>query len=203
MDNTILVFNGKGGVGKTPISFNIAYDLGLSIITNDKSALLGCYKDKTTLSHTLPYQKNTLYDCGGFAAPGILDIARQVDLVIVPVFNEPSALIQTKDTLKQILPIAKNVIVVATRTENKDFDIIKNSIDKHYPSLKFFNLPLIKAFTHSLKKGKSLKTLITTDKIQANWFGDFYISYYKPFFLYILMQLEISDFEDSICLTTK
>jgi tRNA A37 N6-isopentenylltransferase MiaA len=80
---TSLIINTKGSVGKTPISFNLAYDLEMNIITNDKSALIGCYKEKTTLTNSLIFQENTLYDCGGFSAPGILNIVKQVDLIIV------------------------------------------------------------------------------------------------------------------------
>ena len=32
MKNTALVINSKGSVGKTPISFNLAYDLDMNII---------------------------------------------------------------------------------------------------------------------------------------------------------------------------
>ena len=119
MKNTALVINSKGSVGKTPISFNLAYDLDMNIITNDKSALIACYKDRTTLTNQLELMENSLYDCGGFSAPGILNIVEQVNIIIVPVFNDPSSLIQTRDTLKQILPLAKKVVIVTTKTENK------------------------------------------------------------------------------------
>lgn len=174
------ITNSKGSVGKTPIAFNIAKDLEMKIVTNDKSALIGCYKEHTTLTNDLSFETNTLYDCGGFTAPGVLNIVKQVDIVIVPVFNDPSSLIQTKDTLKQILPIAKNVIIVTTKTENNDADTIRNSIDKNFPGLTYFNLPLTKAFKHSLKKGKSIKELVETDKIYDNWFGDYVRNYYEP-----------------------
>jgi cellulose biosynthesis protein BcsQ len=176
---TLLIINTKGSVGKTPISFNLAYDLEMNIITNDKSALIGCYKEKTTLTNSLIFQENTVYDCGGFSAPGILNIVKQVDLIIVPVFNDPSSLIQTRDTLNQILTIAKKVIIITTKTENKDADAIQNNLKKKYPELEYFNLPLTKAFNHSLKKGKSIKKLIETDKVYENWFGDFVQNHYE------------------------
>ena len=160
MKKTILIINSKGSVGKTPISFNLAYDLEMNIITNDKSALIGCYKDKTVLTNNLIFQENTLYDCGGFSAPGILNIVQQVDLVLVPVFNDPSSLMQTKDTLKQILPLAKKIIIITTKTENKDTNTIRNNLDKKYPGLEYFNLPLTRAFNHSLETGKSITSAI-------------------------------------------
>lgn len=191
MIKTALVINTKGSVGKTPISFNIAYDLDMNIVTNDKSALIACYKDRTILTNQFELLENSLYDCGGFSAPGILNIVRQVNIVIIPVFNDPSSLIQTRDTLKQILPLAKKVIVVATKTENKDLITIKNNLDKKYPGLVYFNLPLTKAFNHSLKTGKSIKHLVETDKIYENWFGDFVENSYIPFLNIVKKEMEL------------
>lgn len=191
MIKTALVINTKGSVGKTPISFNIAYDLDMNIVTNDKSALIACYKDRTILTNQFELLENSLYDCGGFSAPGILNIVRQVNIVIIPVFNDPSSLIQTRDTLKQILPLAKKVIVVATKTENKDLITIKNNLDKKYPGLVYFNLPLTKAFNHTLKTGKSIKHLVDTDKIYENWFGDFVENSYIPFLNIVKKEMEL------------
>lgn len=191
MKKTVLIINSKGSVGKTPTSFNLAYDLGMNIITNDKSVLIACYKDKTILTNQFELIENSVYDCGGFSAPGILNIVQQVNIVIVPVFNDPSSLIQTRDTLKQILPIAKKVIIVTTKTENKDADTIKNNLDKKYPGLEYFNLPLTKAFNHTLETGKSIKYLVETDKVYENWFGNFVKNNYIPFLNAIKKELEL------------
>lgn len=191
MKKTVLIINSKGSVGKTPTSFNLAYDLGMNIITNDKSVLIACYKDKTILTNQFELIENSVYDCGGFSAPGILNIVQQVNIVIVPVFNDPSSLIQTRDTLKQILPLAKKVIIVTTKTENKDADTIKNNLDKKYPGLEYFNLPLTKAFNHTLETGKSIKHLVETDKVYENWFGNFVKNNYIPFLNAIKKELEL------------
>ena len=188
---SIVVINTKGSVGKTPVSFNLAYDLNMKIQTNDKSALIGCYKENTILTNTLTFEQNTLYDLGGFTAANVLNIVKQVDLVIVPVFNDPSSLIQTKDTLKQILPIAKKVIIVTTKTEYKDTKAIQKSLDKKYPNLTYFNLPITKAFNHSLKKGKSIKELVETNATQDNWFGEFCRNHYEPLLNYVKKELEV------------
>lgn len=191
MLKTALVINSKGSVGKTPISFNLAYDLDMNIITNDKSALIACYKDRTILTNQFELIENSLYDCGGFSAPGILNIVQQVNIVIVPVFNDLSSLIQTRDTLKQILPLAKKVIIVTTKTENKDANTIKDNLDKKYPGLEYFNLPLTKAFNHTLEIGKSIKYLVETDKIYENWFGNFLQNNYIPFLNTVKKELEL------------
>ncbi|MCG3705467.1 hypothetical protein L5F43_03110 [Aliarcobacter butzleri] len=191
MKKTVLIINSKGSVGKTPTSFNLAYDLGMNIITNDKSVLIACYKDKTILTNQFELIENSVYDCGGFSAPGILNIVQQVNIVIVPVFNDPSSLIQTRDTLKQILPIAKKVIIVTTKTENKDADTIKKNLDKKYPGLEYFNLPLTKAFNHTLETGKSIKYLVETDKAYENWFGNFVKNNYIPFLNAVKKELEL------------
>lgn len=184
-EKNVLIVNSKGSVGKTPTGFNLAFDLGMKIQTNDLSALLGCYKEFTTLTHDLTVQSNTLYDLGGFVAPKVLEIVKNVDLVIVPVNNDPSSLIHTKSILKQMLPISKKLIVITTKTENNDKIKIQEDLEKKYPNLEYFDLPLTKAFSHSLKYGKSIKKLVEIDSKQENWFGDYFINYYEPLLNYV------------------
>jgi len=172
-DNTILIYNGKGSVGKTPISHTLARSLNLKVQTNDVSAIVA-HRDITTLTKELNYQKNTIYDCGGFAAAYILKLAACVDLVIVPVFYDDSSLVQTNHTLKQILPIAKKVIVVTTKTEGSEAKLIRKYLNKRFKDLKYFNLPKTKALAYSLKKGKTIKELIDTSEQHKKWFTGFY-----------------------------
>ena len=184
MEN-VLIINSKGSVGKTPMSFNLAFDLDLNIQTNDLSALLGCYKERTTLTNDLKLADHTLYDLGGFAAPNVLYIAERVDLVIVPINNDKSALIHTNSILKQISPIAKKLIIVTTKTKNKDYEFLKEELNKKFKNLSFFNLPLTEAFNHSIKYGKSVKKLVETNKNQENWFGKYNSTYYIPLLNYV------------------
>lgn len=184
LEKSYAVTNTKGSVGKTPISLSIAFDLGLNIQTNDLSALLLCFKDNTKLVDTLQWEKNIVYDMGGFVAEKVIDIISQVEKVIVPVNDDPSSLIHTISCLKQFKDITKNeIMILITKTEsNAEYLKVKKTIDKKFPNnnFKYFELPSTKAFKHSLKYGKSIKYLVENSKRQNNWFGDYVKKYYEP-----------------------
>jgi len=181
---TIAVMNDKGGVGKTPISFNLARDFDLNIQTNDHSALELVYKDRTVVTNDLNIANNTVYDLGGFAAHGVNTIVANVDVVIVPVFNDYSALSQTIATLKQ-LKNPKHVVIAVTRTENKDFKNVKKVLNEEFDGLTYFEFPLTKAFKNSIEYGKSIIELVKNDKQMANWYMQYTKRYIYPFNKYI------------------
>jgi MinD-like ATPase involved in chromosome partitioning or flagellar assembly len=184
LDKSYAISNTKGSVGKTPISLSLAFDLGLNIQTNDLSALLLCYKENTKLVNTLEWEKGVVYDMGGFVAEKVIDIVSQVEKVVVPVNDDPSAIIHTISCLKQFIGITKNpIIILITKTEsNAEYLKVKKTIDKKFPdnNFKYFELPSTKAFKHSLKYGKSIKYLVENSKRQNNWFGDYVKNYYEP-----------------------
>jgi len=180
----IVVMSIKGGVGKTPISFNLAKDFDLDIQTNDHSALEMIYKERTTITNDLYMAENTVYDLGGFTAHGVNKIVENADIVIVPVFNDYSALSQTIATLNQ-LKNPKHVLIAVTRTENKDFKNVKKVLKEEFEGLEYFEFPLTKAFKNSIEYGESVIELVKTDKQLAHWYKEYAKRYISPFNKYI------------------
>lgn len=172
---TILIFNGKGGIGKTSIAGNLGMTFDLKIQTNDISTLV-LHKDRCKYTKKLVYEEGTIYDCGGFVAANILKLVAKVDLVIVPVnySYDDSPLAQTIHTLKQLLPVAKKILIVTTQTEGKEAVAIQKELDKKFDYLKYINLPKTKALAYAIKKKKSLKELIDSSDKYKKWFESFY-----------------------------
>ena len=180
----IVVINLKGGVGKTPISFNIARDFDMDIITNDHSALEMIYDDRTTVTNDLVLNDNTVYDLGGFTSHGIDNVIGEADLVVVPCFNDYSSMSQTISTLNQ-LENPKRVVVAVTKTENKDFQIVTEELSKHFDGLEYFEFGLTKAFKSSTEYGESIIELMAKDKVINNWYKTYAKKYIYPFHTFL------------------
>jgi len=107
----IAIFNKKGGVGKTPLSYLIAKELGLKILTNDDNVIseeLVTYQDKIdTYGHD-----NIVIDMGGWIDDNTLDILQESDIVLIPFNSEPNSIKRTKNLTKELdtLEIDYNLI---------------------------------------------------------------------------------------------
>lgn len=164
--NNISVINKKGGVGKTPIATSLGIDLNYFIISNDESTIEQLYPDQAKVMETPILVNNAVYDFGGFADSGVLDIIKHCEVVLVPCVNTPNAIQRTYQTIKELKDYAKskdislNIAVVVTKTTNNDFDEVKKLLSQHFDGLEYFELMLSKAFSHQEQTGWSITQVI-------------------------------------------
>lgn len=155
----LTVFNLKGGVGKTPISFSLAKDLNMDIQTNDNSVLASIYPERA--QHCKPYlADNVVYDFGGFVDSGILPIIKESDVVLVPCSTDFNSILRTVETIEAIKPHAKHIIVIVTKTEKEDdFHTVMDAIAEVFEDIVFYELRNSKVFKNSIETGKSVTEL--------------------------------------------
>ena len=98
----ISVINKKGGVGKTPLAFSIAKDLGLFLQSNDNSCIEKIYPNMAKIKETVANIDNCVFDFGGFVSHGVIEIIKNSNWVIIPCLPDYNSLLRTAETIKEI-----------------------------------------------------------------------------------------------------
>ncbi|MDD5717873.1 MAG: ParA family protein [Sulfuricurvum sp.] len=172
------VINKKGGVGKTPISFSLAKDLGFYLQSNDNSVIESIYPDMAKITEHPALLDNCVYDFGGFVDAGVLKIIKESDAVLIPCSTDYNSIIRTVETIDEIQPYAKMIIVLVTKTEKEgDFSSVENAVSKHFDEIQFFELRLSKAFKNAIETGLSLTELYHETPLSKSAYKTIYNQY--------------------------
>lgn len=124
---SFVVYSIKGGVGKTTLSVQISQMLEHSYVTNDShsSAHNLMPEEKGFLVsieeyEEIPYDDNVVYDFGGFKDTRINDIIKQANKIVIPTLTSIVDVQATMATLKDVIEINKNIILVVNRAKNNN-----------------------------------------------------------------------------------
>ena len=149
---SIVVYSIKGGLGKTTLSVQISQMLDYTYVTNDShsSAHNLMPEEKGFLVSSeeyeeIPYDDRVVYDFGGFKDTRINDIIKKSNKVIIPTLTSIVDVQATLATLKDVIEINKNIIIVVNRTKNNNKSIelkeyLLEEIEKLYGKV---NIPII------------------------------------------------------------
>ena len=141
----ISVLNKKGGVGKTPISFSLAKDLGYFLQSNDNSVVENIYPDMAKITSKPQLIENCVYDFGGFKDTRINDIIKQAKKILIPTLTSIVDVQATMATLKDVIEINKNIVIIVNRAKNNNKAIeLKEYLDDEIKKLDSnINIPII------------------------------------------------------------
>jgi cellulose biosynthesis protein BcsQ len=170
----LVITNFKGGVGKTSIAIALASLLELPIVTNDSWSPLqdlmpeGTFK-KIEAEKDIPLLDNTIYDLGGYADNRALPVIKEADYVIVPIINTYLNNKGSVNTISNILPYNKNIIVIVNQATDKDFEFVKLNLNSIFNSIKIktFLLKKTTAFDKMFLTEKTIEAIIESDKTLA------------------------------------
>lgn len=147
-----VVYSIKGGVGKTTLSVQISQMLNFTYVTNDSHSSAhnlmpeekGFLVSKEEYDE-IPYDENVVYDFGGFKDTRINDIVKQAQKIVIPTLTSIVDLQATLATLKDVIKINKNILIVVNRAKNNNKanelkEYLKEEISKEYKDI---NIPII------------------------------------------------------------
>ena len=149
---SLVVYSIKGGVGKTTLSVQISQMLDYTYVTNDShsSAHNLMPEEKGFLVSSeeyeeIPYDDRVVYDFGGFKDTRINDIIKKSNKVIIPTLTSIVDVQATLATLKDVIEVNKNIIIVVNRTKNNNKstelkEYLLEEIEKLYGKV---NIPII------------------------------------------------------------
>lgn len=149
---SIVVYSIKGGVGKTTLSVQISQMLDYTYVTNDShsSAHNLMPEEKGFLVSSeeyeeIPYDDKVVYDFGGFKDTRINDIIKKSNKILIPTLTSIVDVQATLATLKDVIEVNKNIIIVVNRTKNNNKstelkEYLLEEIEKLYGKV---NIPII------------------------------------------------------------
>lgn len=190
----ITIYNSKGGVGKTPISTNIAIDKDFMIATNEYASIYEyIFPDdkfvEVDMNEAFPNfgDINVVFDLAGSInknAQSIKSAIAMSDVVMVPISCELKSMLSGSNTIQEVKNInAKaNILVVTTKLQkqrgdvfssdwkqSKEFIEIQSYIESALPSSVNHYLPLkaSKAFNNIFEKKQSIQQLTNSSPLEA------------------------------------
>jgi len=156
------VWNKKGGVGKTSLSFSLAKDLDFNLISNDDSSIEECYEFAKIIKN-IKIEENTVYDFGGFVDVKIEEVIKTSDIIIVPTIPSQNANIKTYQTvvfdLLETMGIdAKKIIIVIMKSDDSSLKLYKELFEEH-PNISIVSMPSSRIFDKQFEECKSVLQL--------------------------------------------
>ena len=187
----IAVITTDGGAGKTAIAFAVAKELGLYLLSNDDSVIEAVYTDMARITKELPIIDDVVYDFGGFISPGVIDIIKECNIVIVPAINDLNSKMKAIKTINELKKYNNRFLVVATRLEDKkDFKEVETDIKKKINDITVLPLRKTKILKIGLEYGLSPFEVIKESKMLA-YAGRNFIPEYKAILKFILNDEEL------------
>lgn len=173
----IIIFNEKGGVGKSMLATQIALHFDATILELDPYGVLsqtleGDRVYKIGLNDAIPQitSGDVVYDFGGFDDKRLDIVSKSADLIIIPFNPTINALGTTLESYKraseQNLPIL--FIVNAVLKEQDALDAIEYLKETTKDDIEYFILPHTRALQTSENEGQSIIELANSTGLRRH-----------------------------------
>ena len=177
----IVVWNLKGGQGKTVLSLNIAMLEGMFVVTNDvHSPIDDVLGEDRTLRLSMrdplpdvPANVPLIYDFGGYPDARIIEAAKTADHILIPlVYESPLEMQVTINAISEIERYNPKITIILNKSKPGDYERARDVLGQ-FNSYPILEVKQSTAFVRSIEQKKSLKQLIDEN-------GLFSFHYSKP-----------------------
>ena len=173
----VIIFNQKGGVGKSMLATQIALYFDATIVELDPYGVLSQTLDekkvlKVALNDKIPKltDKNIVYDFGGFDDARLDKVSKRADLIIIPFNPTINALGTTLKSYKrareQEIPIL--FVVNAVLKEQDATDAIEFLREQTADDIDYFIIPHTRALQTSENEGESIIELAKSSGLRKH-----------------------------------
>jgi hypothetical protein len=164
----LIVWNLKGGQGKTVLSLNLAMLEGMFVVTNDvHSPIDDVLGEDRTLRLSMrdplpdvPAEVPLIYDFGGYPDARIIEAAKTADHILIPIIYEsPLEMQVTINAVAEIERYNPNILIILNKAKPGDYERAQQVLGQ------FYEYPIMEvkqstAFTRSIEQKKSLQELV-------------------------------------------
>ena len=165
----IVVWNLKGGQGKTVLSMAMAMLEGFYVVTNDVHSpideVLG--EDRALRMGMrdglpeVPPGIDLIYDFGGYPDARIIEAAKQADCIIVPItYESPLEMQVTINALSEIEKYSDRIVIVLNKAKPGDYDRARTVLAEFDYAYPIFEVKQSTAFSRAIEQKKSLQQMV-------------------------------------------
>lgn len=164
----IVVWNLKGGQGKTVLSLNLAMLEGAFVVTNDvHSPIDDVLGEDRALRLSMrdplpevPPEVPLIYDFGGYPDARIIQAAKTASHILIPlVYESPLEMQVTINAISEIERYNPNITIILNKAKAGDYERAQEVLGKFY-EYPILELKQSTAFARSIEQKKSLQQLV-------------------------------------------
>lgn len=167
-----VIYNFKGGEGKSKIALNLAMTMNYSIITNDVFTPIENVLPENRVLKIHPNQDfpdvtktdKIIFDLGGYPDQRVVKILKLAKYILVPITNEDDNIQVGINAVDAIAEYNNNIVIIANKTERGDYEYIKGDLSKIY-KYPIFNIKKSTALNKLSRRKKSIQDVVDSDPL--------------------------------------